>query len=49
MAELSSQEKHRISHRGIDLLREVGFSQVEVLHKNGCFAAFGAFKTANDG
>jgi tRNA (cmo5U34)-methyltransferase len=28
----------------IDLLRSVGFSAVEVLHKNGCFAAFGAVK-----
>ena len=28
----------------LDLLREVGFSQVDVLHKNGCFAAFGAVK-----
>ncbi len=26
----------------LDLLREVGFTQVEVLHKNSCFAAFGA-------
>lgn len=30
----------------LDLLREVGFAQVEVLHKNGCFAAFGAVKAA---
>jgi tRNA (cmo5U34)-methyltransferase len=29
----------------LDLLREVGFVQVEVLHKNICFAAFGAVKT----
>ena len=28
----------------LDLLREVGFSEVEILHKNGCFAAFGAMK-----
>jgi tRNA (cmo5U34)-methyltransferase len=28
----------------IDLLRSVGFSDVEILHKNGCFAAFGALK-----
>jgi tRNA (cmo5U34)-methyltransferase len=27
-----------------DLLREVGFRGVEILHKNGCFAAFGAVK-----
>lgn len=28
----------------LDLLRSVGFSDVEVLHKNNCFAAFGAIK-----
>ena len=28
----------------LDLLREVGFDQVDVLHKNVCFAAFGAVK-----
>ena len=28
----------------IDLLREVGFSQVEILHKNSVFAAFGGLK-----
>ncbi len=28
----------------LDLLRRVGFAQVEVLHKNGCFAAFGGIK-----
>lgn len=28
----------------LDLLREVGFRQVEVLHKHSCFAAFGAVK-----
>ena len=27
-----------------DLLRQVGFAQVEVLHQNICFAAFGAVK-----
>ena len=26
----------------LELLRAVGFSKVEVLHKNSCFAAFGA-------
>ena len=30
----------------LDLLREAGFSQVDVLHKNSCFAAFGATKAA---
>ena len=28
----------------LDLLRRVGFAQVEVLHKHFCFAAFGAVK-----
>src|SRR5262245_39495291 len=30
----------------LDLLRAVGFKEVEVLHKNNCFAAFGAMKGA---
>jgi len=29
----------------LDMLRQVGFAQVEVLHKNVCFAAFGAVKS----
>lgn len=29
----------------LDLLREVGFAEVEVLHKSGVFAAFGALKS----
>ena len=29
----------------LDLLRKVGFRQIELLHKNSCFAAFGAIKT----
>ena len=28
----------------LDMLRAAGFGAVEVLHKNGCFAAFGAVK-----
>ena len=28
----------------LDMLREVGFSDVEILHKNSCFATFGALK-----
>ena len=28
----------------IDLLREAGFREVEILHKNSCFAAFGGLK-----
>jgi tRNA (cmo5U34)-methyltransferase len=33
----------------IDLLRRVGFGSVEILHKNACFAAFGAIKQAASG
>ncbi|MDQ5910507.1 MAG: tRNA (cmo5U34)-methyltransferase, partial [Pseudomonadota bacterium] len=29
----------------LDLLRKVGFTHVELLHKNSCFAAFGAIKS----
>jgi len=29
----------------LDLLRKVGFTHIELLHKNSCFAAFGAIKT----
>jgi tRNA (cmo5U34)-methyltransferase len=28
----------------LDLLARTGFREVEVLHKNSCFAAFGAIK-----
>lgn len=31
----------------LDLLRLVGFERVELLHKNSCFAAFGAVKKSN--
>ncbi|MFQ5853243.1 MAG: methyltransferase domain-containing protein [Candidatus Binatia bacterium] len=29
----------------LDLLREVGYQEVDLLHKNSCFAAFGAIKS----
>lgn len=29
----------------LDLLRQVGFTSVDVLHKNVCFAAFGAVRS----
>lgn len=28
----------------VELLHDVGFARVDILHKNGCFAAFGAVK-----
>jgi tRNA (cmo5U34)-methyltransferase len=33
----------------LDQLREVGFRQIDVLHKNVCFAAFGAVKDLQTG
>jgi tRNA (cmo5U34)-methyltransferase len=33
----------------LDLLRETGFADVEILHKNSVFAAFGAWKAADPG
>jgi tRNA (cmo5U34)-methyltransferase len=33
----------------VELLREVGFRDVEILHKNSCFAAFGGVKGARSG
>jgi tRNA (cmo5U34)-methyltransferase len=33
----------------LDLLREVGFTRVDVLHKNVCFAAFGGVKAGAGG
>ena len=32
----------------LDLLRSVGFTSVDVLHKNSAFAAFGAVKPKRD-
>lgn len=32
----------------IDLLKKVGFTQVDLLHKNSCFVAYGAFKERKD-
>ncbi|NJN96110.1 MAG: class I SAM-dependent methyltransferase [Anaerolineales bacterium] len=31
----------------LDLLRQAGFGEVEILHKNSCFAAFGGIKKWN--
>jgi len=33
----------------MNLLREVGFHEVEILHKNNCFATFGAIKSVSSG
>jgi tRNA (cmo5U34)-methyltransferase len=44
-AEIAEQDSPRSLNFQIDLLRKVGFSTVDVLHKNACFATFGAFKS----
>lgn len=43
-AYISQEDTPRSLMFQLDLLRAVGFEGVEVLHKNSCFAAFGAFK-----
>lgn len=44
MAYIDQEDSPRSVTYQLDLLRRVGFSQVEILHKNSCFAAFGAIK-----
>lgn len=43
-AYIEKEDSPRSVQYQMDLLRKVGFCQVELLHKNGCFAAFGAIK-----
>jgi tRNA (cmo5U34)-methyltransferase len=44
LAYIKKEDTPRSLTYQIDLLRQVGFSAVEVLHKHGCFAAFGAVR-----
>lgn len=44
--EIAEQDSPRPLLYQVDLLRSVGFDEVEVLHKNACFATFGAIKGA---
>ena len=44
MAYIDQEDSPRSATYQLDLLRRVGFHQVEILHKNSCFAAFGAIK-----
>lgn len=44
MAYIDQEDSPRSVTYQLDLLRRVGFQQVEILHKNSCFAAFGAIK-----
>jgi tRNA (cmo5U34)-methyltransferase len=45
--EIAQQDTPRPLLFQLDLLREVGFDQVEILHKHLCYAAFGAIKSFN--
>jgi tRNA (cmo5U34)-methyltransferase len=44
LAYIEKEDTPRPLQFQLNLLRQVGFAQVEVLHKNSCFAAFGALK-----
>ena len=43
--DIDRQDSPRPVTYQLDLLRKVGFNHIELLHKNACFAAFGAIKT----
>ena len=45
MAYVEKEDTPRPLAFQLDLLRRVGFEKIEVLHKNSCFAAFGAVKS----
>ena len=44
-AHIEKEDSPRPVSSQLDLLRKVGFDHVELLHKNSCFAAFGAVKS----
>ena len=44
-AHIEKEDSPRPVTYQLDLLRKVGFDHVELLHKNSCFAAFGAVKS----
>lgn len=41
---VAKEDSPRSLNYQLDLMKKVGFSQVEILHKNLCFAAFGGIK-----
>ncbi len=43
-AYIEQEDSPRSVQFHLDLMREVGFAQVDILHKHSCFAAFGAVK-----
>lgn len=46
-AYIEAEDSPRPVTHQLSLLREVGFEHVELLHKNSCFAAFGAIKAGD--
>lgn len=44
MAYIKREDTPRSVFYQLDLMKKVGFRQVEILHKNSCFAAFGGIK-----
>lgn len=44
LAYIDKEDSPRSVSFQLDMLRKVGFKQTEILHKNACFAAFGAVK-----
>lgn len=46
MAVIDQEDSPQTISFQLDMLRQAGFSQTEVLHKKGCYAAFGAIKPA---
>ncbi len=44
LAYIDKEDSPRPATYQLDLLRKVGFRQVDILHKNSCFAAIGAIK-----
>lgn len=41
---IEKEDSPRSLNFQLDLLKKVGFKEVEILHKNSCFAAYGAIK-----
>ncbi len=44
MATIDQEDSPRTLSFQLELLQKVGFARTEILHKNGCYAAFGALK-----
>ena len=43
-AYIEKEDSPRSLNFQLDLMKQVGFTEVEILHKNSCFAAFGGIK-----